>query len=143
MTQSKNTYIIDRIIAAVIDYVTIIIVQFPIFVFFGSRIPNEVDYELEGWAQLLIILNWFIFTVGLKQLTGATLGNRIIGLKPKDFKTLEKPNFLQSFVRHLLDPIYMAGFGLIGIVTILCTDKRQRLGDLLAKTIVVKKQNRW
>ncbi len=49
-----------------------------------------------------------------------------------------KPTFGQSFKRHLLDPIDMFFFGLIGILTIKNSVKNQRLGDMWAKTIVMK-----
>ena len=45
---------------------------------------------------------------------------------------------IQSFKRHLLDPIDMSMFGLIAIIIIKNTNYNQRLGDLWAKTIVVK-----
>jgi uncharacterized RDD family membrane protein YckC len=69
---------------------------------------------------------------------GATVGNSIVGL---ELKSLTRNNgqltFSQSFKRHLLDPLDMFPFGLIGVITIKNTDKHQRLGDLLGKTIVV------
>ncbi len=87
-------------------------------------------------------------TVGFEQWFGATLGNLFVGLKPVSIRkpadsstfseTDEKLTFEQSLKRHLLDPIDMFFFGLIGIITIKNTDKNQRLGDIWGNTIVVK-----
>jgi uncharacterized RDD family membrane protein YckC len=56
-------------------------------------------------------------------------------------KSLTRQNgqltFSQSFKRHLMDPLDMFPFGLIGVITIKKTKKHQRLGDLRAKTIVI------
>jgi uncharacterized RDD family membrane protein YckC len=82
---------------------------------------------------------WLIMTVGLEIGFGATIGNSLVGLKaiPKNGIN-RKLTFGESFKRHLLDPIDMFFFGLIGIITIKNTDKNQRLGDIWGNTIVVK-----
>ena len=51
--------------------------------------------------------------------------------------TIRKLTFLESFKRHLLDPIDFCFFGIVAIITIKNTVKNQRVGDLWAKTIVV------
>ena len=87
-----------------------------------------------------------MMTIGFEQWFGATIGNLLVGLKPisilKNKYILINENkltFGQSFKRHLLDPIDMFFFGLVGIVTIKNSDKNQRVGDIWAHTIVVKK----
>ena len=106
--------------------------------FFGT--PNgDGEYTVTGWKMLIPISFWFIMTVALEQIAGATLGNGIVGLKPihEDGST-QKISIIQSFKRHVLDFIDMFFFGLIAYITITNTSKRQRLGDLWAKTMVVK-----
>jgi len=77
-------------------------------------------------------------TVGLEIGFGATLRNSLVGLKPIPKNgTNRKLTFGEAFKRHLLDPIDMFFFGLVGIITIKNTDLNQRVGDLWAKTIVV------
>jgi len=137
----------DRILAGIVDY--IIIYGFTFFLIFTFGEPNdEGGYSLNGLPGLIPILFWGIMTVGLEQWFGATLGNSLVGLKPVSIRkstdnstfsgTDKKLTFGQSFKRHLLDPIDMFFFGLIGIITIKNTDKNQRLGDIWGNTIVVK-----
>ncbi len=137
----------NRILAGIVDY--IIIYGFTFFLIFTIGEPNdEGGYSLNGLPGLIPILFWGIMTVGLEQWFGATLGNLLVGLKPVSIRksndnstfsgTDENLTFGQSFKRHLIDPIDMFFFGLIGIITIKNTDKNQRLGDIWAKTIVVK-----
>lgn len=133
----------NRILAGIFDYV--IIYGFTFFLIFTMGEPNdEGGYSLNGLPGLIPILFWGIMTVGLEQLFGATLGNFLVGLKPVSIRkstfsgTNKKLTFGQSLKRHLLDPVDMFFFVLIGIITIKNTNKNQRLGDIWGNTIVVK-----
>lgn len=137
----------SRILAGFVDYLFIYIFFF-IFLFIYGEPDSEGELAVSGLPALIPILFWGIMTVGLEQWFGATLGNSLVGLKPVSIRkstdnttfsgTDEKLTFGQSLKRHLLDPIDMFFFGLIGIITIKNTDKNQRLGDIWGNTIVVK-----
>ena len=147
MTEFKTQPMIGkRIIAGLIDY-TIIYGFLFIYIFaFGEQ--NETGgYSVSGILGLVPILFWAIMTIGIEQVMGETLGNSLVDLKPISIKqdlnstfkgSNVKPTFGQSFKRHLLDPIDMFLFGLVGILTIKNSDNNQRLGDMWANTIVVK-----
>ena len=94
--------------------------------------------RINGFPALLPVFFWFIMTVGLEQWNGKTIGNLLVGLKPISINgNNEKLTMIQSIKRHVLDPIDMFFFG-IGAIIINKTGKNQRLGDIWAKTIVVK-----
>lgn len=136
-----------RILAGIVDYLVICIFFFVFLLAFGEP-DSEGELALNGLLALGPILFWGIMTIGLEQWFGATLGNSLAGLKPISIcksndnstfsRTDEKLTFGQSLKRHLLDPIDLFFFGLIGIITIKSTDKNQRLGDIWGNTIVVK-----
>jgi len=128
----------NRILAGLIDYTLIYLFTFTMVFVLGE--PNEEGvYSLSGAPALIPVLFWLIMTVGLEIGLGATLGNSIVGLKAIPMSGQNrKLTFGQSLKRHLLDPVDMFFFGLPGIITIKNTDKNQRIGDLWAKTIVVK-----
>ncbi|WP_349664402.1 RDD family protein [Cellulophaga lytica] len=128
----------NRFAAGLMDYIIIYAVTF--FLIYTLGEPNdEGGYSLNGLPGLIPIAFWLIMTVGLEIGFGATLGNSLVGLKPIPKNgTNRKLTFGESFKRHLLDPIDMFFFGLIGIITIKNTDKNQRLGDIWGNTIVVK-----
>jgi len=130
----------NRILAGLIDYTLIYFFTFTMVFVLGE--PNEEGvYSLSGGPSLIPILFWLIMTVGLEIGLGATLGNSIAGLKAIPISGQNrKLTFGQSLKRHLLDPVDMFFFGLPGIITIKNTDKNQRIGDLWAKTIVVKEK---
>lgn len=136
-----------RVLAGFVDYLIIYAVTFFLVYTIGEP-NNEGGYSLNGAPALIPMIFWLFMTVGLEQLFGATLGNGIVRLMPKSIKKetdgrtfgnyLGKPTFGQSLKRHLLDPIDMSFFGLIAIITIKNSDLNQRLGDMWAKTVVVK-----
>jgi len=128
----------NRILAGIIDYGIIYGFTFAMIFILGE--PNDDSgYSLNGAPSLIPMIFWLIMTVGLESGLGATIGNSISGLKAIPISGQNrKLTFVQSFKRHLLDPIDMFFFGLPAIITIRNTDKNQRIGDLWAKTIVVK-----
>ena len=130
-------YIRLKIISCIIDYGIIFTITFLFIMNYGE--PNlEGEYELKGKLALIPILFWAIMTIGLEFWFGATLGNSIVNLKPISLNENQKITFSQSFKRHFLDGIDMFMFGLIAYIIIKNTEKNQRLGDLWAKTMVVK-----
>ena len=136
-----------RIAAGLVDYIIIYAFTFIYVYSFGEQ-TGDGGYSVSGLPGLVPVLFWGLMTIGFEQWFGATLGNSLVGLKPisilenidgRTFKSaIQKPTFGQSFKRHLLDPIDMFFFGLVGIITIKNSPKNQRLGDQWAKTVVVK-----
>ena len=126
----------NRFVAGLVDY--IIIYGFTFFLVYTIGEPNnEGGYSLNGLPGLIPIIFWLIMTVGLETGLGGTIGNSLVGLKaiPKN-GTNRKLTFSESFKRHLLDPIDMFFFGLIGIITIKNTEKNQRVGDYGRKLLL-------
>lgn len=137
--EKKNEPLIGkRILAGFIDYFIIYTLLFLFIYAFGE--PNEDGgYSVNGPLALVPMLFWGLVTIGTEQWIGATLGNLIAGLKPVSINGIDnKLSFGQSFIRHILDPIDMFFFGLVGVLTIKNSDKKQRVGDIAAKTIVVR-----
>ena len=140
-SKTSKTNLGKRFLAGLIDY-SIICTFFSVFVYSFGHPNDEGGYTVDGMLALVPVLFWFVFTVLLEVLFEATLGNSIMSLKPKSLtNTNGKLTFSQSLKRHLLDPIDMFMFGLIGIITIKNTDRNQRLGDIWAKTIVTENIN--
>ncbi|MFD2565876.1 RDD family protein [Pseudotenacibaculum haliotis] len=144
MEIETKPYLGDRIVAGFLDYLLICGFLFYYAINFGE--PNEDGgYHLTGISAFAPVVFWGIITIGSEQLFGATVGNLLVGLKPLsiDENTHDywgnRVTFSQSLKRHLLDPVDMFFFGIVGIVTISNSDKHQRVGDIWAKTIVIRK----
>lgn len=133
-------YVGRKILAAIIDYSIIVTINFYLILTFGEPVPGETgSYQMNGFPALINIIPWFIFTVCFEYFLGSTLGNGIVSLKPVAQENQNrKITFFQSLKRHLLDPIDMFFFGIVGYLVMKSNQNGQRLGDIWAKTVVVK-----
>ncbi len=133
----------NRLLAGLIDYA--IIFGFTIFLTVTLGEPNnDGGYSLNGAPAFIPMFFWLIMTVGLEIGIGATIGNSLVGLKAIPMNGNDrKLTFAESLKRHLLDPVDMFFFGIVGIITINNTEKNQRVGDLWAKTIVVRNKKTY
>jgi uncharacterized RDD family membrane protein YckC len=68
-------------------------------------------------------------------LTGKTIGKRVLGITVKRLD-LTDTNVGSPLVRHLLDIVDC--FALLGLIVASTNPQRQRVGDLVARTIVVE-----
>jgi len=134
----KNNFkphIFRKILAYFFDYFFILGFTFWYIYEFGT-VGEDGVYSVNGLLTFGPILFWFLFTVIFEQILGGTLGNLIVDLRPFDVNDMtSKPSFKQSVLRHLFDPFDALG---IGVFVIYTNEKRQRLGDLVANTIVIK-----
>ena len=133
-----HPHIVRRILAALIDYGLIYTFIYVFLMSFGTPTPRG-GYNITGLPTLIPIMFWLLMTVGFESGLGGTLGNSIVGLKaiPQNGRN-RKLSFSESFKRHFLDLVDMSFLGLPAILLLKRTEKCQRLGDLWAKTIVVK-----
>jgi len=127
-----------RLIAQVIDTVVLIV----LFLLVGFALSGSFTFEYQGEAAYpflsaygLIVLLYFAILEGTM---GATLGKKLVKIKVvrEDGSAC---GIGPAFVRTLLRIIDGLPFlYIIGMVPIARSDKKQRLGDRLAKTVVVK-----
>ena len=132
--------ILKKIIAIIIDYFFVMGITLILLFVFGK--PDEHgEYALKGIYMLFPISFWFTYTVVVEQISGATLGNNLVGLKPVSLNELNKKITLtQSILRHLLDPLDLS-LWFITIIIMIISEKKQRLGDMLANTVVINVKN--
>jgi len=97
----------------------------------NSRSPSTL-------VLIVFVLSWIVYFPIIEGISGQTLGKRIFKLKvlKEDYSKL---NILNSFFRRLFDFIdFLPTFGILGLIVASSNSKIQRIGDLVAKTIVVK-----
>ena len=141
MQLTTKPYLKRRFLAGLIDYSIVYLVFVTLILTMGSPDSNG-DYSITGWGVLIPFFCWFLLIVVTEQVFGSTIGNGVVGLKPLSIENRPgKPHVFQSLKRHLLDPVDMLFFGIIAIIVIKNTAKNQRIGDLWAKTIVVRDNN--
>lgn len=102
--------------------------------------PGKLD-RLDGGsltlASVLSDLTVVCYAVVLEWRTGRTLGKRVLGTRVvcDDGRPI---GLRQALVRNLIRPLDGVGLQcLLGLLFILSTERSQRLGDLMARTLVV------
>jgi uncharacterized RDD family membrane protein YckC len=137
----KPAGVLIRGLALLFDLILFCIVFFPVtFLVKGVWLMTPGDHQ---WiifdpicaVFLVIIILYYVFLEGL---LGFTVGKYILGLRilTTDYT---KISLKQSFIRNLLRMVDGTPLNIPGIILILRSPIKQRFGDRIAKTIVVRK----
>lgn len=70
-------------------------------------------------------------------MAGQTLDKKVAGIRVVTLSAQDVA-FVKSVLRRLFDPVDMFFFVLVALMVMKSSDKRQRVGDLVAKIIVIK-----
>ena len=138
---SKYTSIKRRVFAIIFDYALLFFINFiAIANGIGEKHISETIVETSlTIPTIFFITTWIIVIPSVESYRGQTLGKFIfkaIVLKA-DFT---KISFIDSLFRHCFDVIDMLPlFGILGILIASKNKRNQRLGDLVANTIVVRR----
>lgn len=98
-----------------------------------------------GWITALGVLAIFLLTFGYDVLFellagGRTPGKRMCGIRVVDANG-GPVRFLPSVVRNLVRLVdILPGFYLVGMITVLISKRNQRLGDIVARTLVIRER---
>jgi len=132
-------YIKLRIIATLIDYSIYVIIFFIYLKCVGTETDTGTT-EVNGLLALPIFIFWFLYFVVLEAANQATPGHDICKLIVVRSDG-QKITIYDSFKRRVVDLVDIGIYGMPALICINKTPKHQRLGDLLADTVVVKKSD--
>jgi len=137
---TTDHYIGKRVVATLFDYT--VVWAFVFFYFWAFGTPNERGgYTVSGWPTMIPVLFWFLFIVVSEIYLGGTLGHLICKIKVISM-TQENLTLWRTLKRRIADGLEIAWcFGLIAYLIAMNTKDNQRLGDLIAKTSVVGKND--
>jgi uncharacterized RDD family membrane protein YckC len=132
----------DRAIAAMLD---IVVAASPFAVIgmwaavrWGGVTPN--GFQLQGTAAAitisLVVIFWLLYVWLLEGLLGATLGKFILNLRVRRLDG-GRTGLSKSLVRNLSRVVDAIGFYLVGFLIANFSNRKQRLGDHMAGTVVV------
>jgi uncharacterized RDD family membrane protein YckC len=144
----------SRIVAGIVDYVIIGIITgiLALLLFLnvassGVRVVTDVTgpgmMGVPNWFGFfgtlgVMWLLWLVYFTYFEGTSGQTVGKKLAHIKVIK-EDGSKCDFGSALVRNILRIVdHFPFLYILGIILIAATDKRQRLGDMLAKTIVVK-----
>jgi len=129
--------LLPRAMAYILDFIAL----FPICVAISGIMAVSVeDFEDPNYATMMLV--WagaeMVYRFVMEWAFGWTIGKRIIGLRVAELDGA-RPTFRGAIVRNVTRIIDgQVPFGVIlGLFLMLKTERRQRLGDLLGRTVVV------
>ncbi|MBN1683907.1 MAG: RDD family protein [Gammaproteobacteria bacterium] len=125
-----------RIIGGLIDLVLVFLFSYFYVVLVGEKMADRT-YHMTGFSVLILMLIVYLYFVILEATTGKTVGKYIARMKVVNEKG-QKISWWQSIVRNFIRVVDALFFYLIGLIAILLTKKNQRLGDMVAKTYVIR-----
>jgi uncharacterized RDD family membrane protein YckC len=133
-------YIGRRVWATFIDYT--LVWSFTIFyIFMAGERSMEGTYTVSGWPVFIPVLFWFLYIVVAEHYVGETLGHLICGIKVESVSN-DKITIGRTLIRRMSDIVEIAWcFGIVAYIIAFNTRNNQRLGDILAKTCVIGKND--
>lgn len=133
--------VMQRILAFIIDSFAIGAIYYILVLILVSFFPRNGDFsELYVYLILMPII-MFYHLLFEYFMNGQSLGKKALGIRV--IKTNgERPEFIDYLTRwmfRLVDITFSSG--IVAVVSILSTNKSQRLGDIIANTVVVQVQS--
>lgn len=129
--------VFPRFVAIFIDSILLGIVGYLMALPFGAA--TSTGFNLTGAPAFLFFLVAIAYYVVLETTQGATLGKMAMGLRVVRLDSGGPIDWKASIIRNLLRVIDGFFFYLVGALCVWFSKNRQRLGDMAAKTVVVRK----
>ncbi len=130
---TEQSVILPRVGAFVLDY----LISFLLAVIVGVAVLLSTHNQ--GLGFLAVGSTMFGYYIILEGAFGQTVGKRVAGVVVVN-RDGQPIGFSESFIRNILRLIDGIFNYAVGLVVMLLTEDRQRVGDLAAGTVVVRKQ---
>jgi uncharacterized RDD family membrane protein YckC len=134
----------DRIVARLLDYGVFMLFYFVALIIMGVFMGFSNDYNSEGKniGIFIVIGVWLIACVFYDLLTEIFLNGQSIGKRAKKIKVISlngaRPTIGQYLLRWIFRIIdFGITFGSGALICVALTDKKQRIGDIVAGTTVI------
>ena len=135
--------IVDRFVGALIDGIIVGVVGIIIAIIAFASIFTAGGFGFFffiGPFFLVVIVLWLLYFTYFEGTSGQTFGKQIAHIKVVDENTGATVDMGRAFLRTLLRIIdsLPSNIYLIALILVAVTPRRQRLGDMVAHTVVVK-----
>jgi uncharacterized RDD family membrane protein YckC len=130
-----------RVLAIIVDSIVLGLIFGVMSIFFGttSASGGSVGASVNGVPALVTFVVFLLYFTLLEGYLGQTVGKMLLGIKVVREDNGEVPEVGPAIIRTLLRIVDGLFFYLVGFIAVLASAKRQRLGDMAAHTLVVRK----
>ncbi len=125
--------------AWMIDFI-LIVFGYGGLVYFAAKKLSETETPNLGMVVILFLIGSFCYYLLLEGLTGYTLGKFVLRIQVVNGEG-RPPGMIKSLIRtliYLVDTNPLLFWGLPAGICVLVTPRKQRIGDMVANTYVVK-----
>ncbi len=148
-SMAENADVINRVVAIIVDTIILAIVMVVLSLPLGMQamMMNMTNYTnpaaaagLAGSSMLFTVLSLLIglgYFTYFEGTTGQTIGKRMVNIKVVK-ENGKQVTYMDALVRTILRMIDGIGMYIVGLIVVLASEKKQRVGDMAAKTLVVK-----
>lgn len=129
-----------RVVATIVDGILFAVLSNIFASVFGVKTASSgFDLtRLSARGSVWLLVTVVLYYVLLEGLTGRTIGKMITGIRVVDAEAGGRPGVVSAVVRTLLRLVDGLFGYLVGFIVVLNSDRRRRLGDMAAKTLVVR-----
>lgn len=126
---------IDTVIVAVVA--ALISIPFGIAaLFLAPRMEDPLAWSPFGFLNTLLWMAYFSY---FEAASGQTFGKQVVGIKVVDLDGMSRVEISRALIRNILRIVdFLPFFYIIGVLLISTASRRQRLGDVFGRTIVVR-----
>jgi uncharacterized RDD family membrane protein YckC len=131
-----------RVLAIIVDGLVLGVLFWVMSLLFGSSSAegSAVSASLGTVGTFTYLIITFAYYALLEGYLGQTVGKMLLGIKVVREDNGEVPGLGAAAIRTVLRLIDVLPFAyLVGFITVLISGKNQRLGDMAANTLVVRK----
>ena len=131
-----------RVLAIIVDGLVLGVVFWVMSMLFGetSTAGGTASASLGTLGTLILLIISFGYYALLEGYLGQTVGKMLLGIKVVREDNGEVPGFGAAAIRTVMRVIDVLPFAyLVGFIAVLFSGKNQRLGDMLANTLVVRR----
>lgn len=128
-----------RIVATIIDGIALSAISSVVTTAYADRGTsgfNLTTLSFHGSVSLAVVV--LLYYTVLEGVTGRTVGKFVTGIRVIDAETGRAPGLLAALVRTLLRLIDGIFAYLVGFLIVINSTRCRRLGDMAAKTLVVR-----
>ncbi len=130
-----------RVLATIVDGIVLSVAFWVMAALFGgaSAGGGQMGASLSGLAALVFFILSVAYFIVLEGYLGQTVGKMLLGIKVVREDNGEVPGLKAATIRTVMRLIDGLLAYLVAFIAVLASQKNQRLGDMLAKTLVVRK----
>lgn len=137
-----------RFAASVIDLVILLVFSLVLAIPFGILTWSVAAWTggFGPWVSLIwgpflavVFALWVIYYTYLEATRGQTFGKRAMGLRVVSVATGKHPDVGHALIRNIVRIVdWLPALYVVGFLFALVTPRKQRLGDILANTVVIR-----